>query len=308
MAEHVRVDEFLSSLLALCRPLEPFDMPLLDAHGATLAADVFAGERLVLKEGSRIRSTQIGLAASIGRDHLPTRPHPRVVVLSAGPDLVEPGQALGEDEEYETNSWLLTTAVRETGAVAYRVHTIPDDEAELKDVIEDQLVRADLIIISGERHDDSFDLITRTLSGIGEITTIELAIESSGRHNYGTIGPDKIPVVTLPGDPIAAYISFELFLRPMIRTMLGAATIHRPAVKAKLEKAITSPDGQRSYIRGVLSEDGKSIVPLGKGDSSAQDEQTTLSDANAFIAVPEGVTSLDAGADVTVVVLERRYI
>jgi molybdopterin biosynthesis enzyme len=308
MAEHVRVDEFLSSLLALCRPLEPFDMPLLDAHGATLAADVFAGERLVLKEGSRIRSTQIGLAASIGRDHLLTRPHPRVVVLSAGPDLVEPGQTLGADEEFETNSWLLTTAVRETGAVAYRVHTIPDDEEELKDVIEDQLVRADLIIISGERNDDSFDLITRTLSGIGEITTIDLAIESSGRHNYGTIGPDKVPVVTLPGDPIAAYISFELFVRPMIRTMLGAYTIHRPAVKAKLEKPITSPDGQRSYVRGILSEDGKSITPLGKGDSSAQDEQTTLSDANAFIAVPENVTSLETGADVTVVVLERRYI
>jgi molybdopterin biosynthesis enzyme len=308
MAEHVRVDEFLSSLLALCRPLEPFDMPLLDAHGATLAADVFAGERLVLKEGSRIRSTQIGLAASIGRDHLLTRPHPRVVVLSAGPDLVEPGQALGEDEEYETNSWLLTTAVRETGAVAYRVHTIPDDEDALKDVIEDQLVRADLIIISGERNDDSFDLITRTLTGIGEITTIDLAIESSGRHNYGTIGPDKVPVVTLPGDPIAAYISFELFVRPMIRTMLGAATIHRPSVKAKLEKPLTSPDGQRSYVRGILSEDGKSIIPLGKGDSSAQDEQTTLSDANAFISVPESLTSLETGAEVTVVVLERRYI
>ena len=308
MAEHVRVDEFLSSLLALCRPLEPFDMPLLDAHGATLAADVFAGERLVLKEGSRIRSTQIGLAASIGRDHLLTRPHPRVVVLSAGPDLVEPGQTLGADEEYETNSWLLTTAVRETGAVAYRVHTIPDDEDALKDVIEDQLVRADLIIISGERNDDSFDLITRTLAGIGEITTIDLAIESSGRHNYGTIGPDKVPVVTLPGDPIAAYISFELFVRPMIRTMLGAATIHRPSVKAKLEKPLTSPDGQRSYVRGILSEDGKSIIPLGKGDSSAQDEQTTLSDANAFISVPEGLTSLETGAEVTVVVLERRYI
>jgi molybdopterin biosynthesis enzyme len=283
-------------------------MALLDAHGATLAADVFAGERLVLKEGSRIRSTQIGLAASIGRDHLLTRPHPRVVVLSAGPDLVEPGQALGADEEYETNSWLLTTAVRETGAVAYRVHTIPDDEDALKDVIEDQLVRADLIIISGERNDDSFDLITRTLSGIGEITTIDLAIESSGRHNYGTIGPDKVPVVTLPGDPIAAYISFELFIRPMIRTMLGASTIHRPSVKAKLEKPVTSPDNQRSYVRGILSEDGKSITPLGKGDSSAQDEQTTLSDANAFIAVPENVTSLETGENVTVVVLERRYI
>jgi molybdopterin biosynthesis enzyme len=304
MSEHTRVDEFLTSLLAICKPLESFEMPLLDAHGATLAADIYAGDRLVLREGVRIRSTQIGLAASIGRDHLPTRPHPRVVVLSAGPDLVEPGQALkNASDEYETNSWLLTTAVREVGAVAYRVHSIPDNEEQLQKVIEDQLVRADLIIISGERHDDSFDLITRTLSGMGEITTVDLAIEASGRHNFGTVGPDKTPVVTLPGDPIAAYISFELFVRPMIRTMLGAATIHRPSVKAALERPIASNEGVRSYIRAVLAEDGKSVVPL-----ENQDEQSTLSDANAFIAVAESDTSLKTGDPVTVVVLERRYI
>ena len=304
MSEHTRVDEFLTSLLAICKPLESFEMPLLDAHGATLAADIYAGDRLVLREGTRIRSTQIGLAASIGRDHLPTRPHPRVVVLSAGPDLVEPGQALkNASDEYETNSWLLTTAVREVGAVAYRVHSIPDNEEQLQKTIEDQLVRADLIIISGERHDDSFDLITRTLSGMGEITTVDLAIEASGRHNYGTVGPDKTPVVTLPGDPIAAYISFELFVRPMIRTMLGAATIHRPSVKAALEKPIASTEGVRSYIRAILAEDGKSVVPL-----ENQDEQATLSDANAFIAVSESDTSLKTGDQVTVVVLERRYI
>ena len=304
MSEHTRVDELLTSLLAICKPLESFEMPLLDAHGATLAADIYARDRLVLREGTRIRSTQIGLAASIGRDHLPTRPHPRVVVLSAGPDLVEPGQALkNASDEYETNSWLLTTAVREVGAVAYRVHSIPDNEEQLQKVIEDQLVRADLIIISGERHDDSFDLITRTLSGMGEITTVDLAIEASGRHNFGTVGPDKTPVVTLPGDPIAAYISFELFVRPMIRTMLGAATIHRPSVKAALEKPIASDEGVRSYIRAVLTEDGKSVVPL-----ENQDEQSTLSDANAFIAVSESDTSLKTGDQVTVVVLERRYI
>jgi len=304
MSEHTRVDEFLTSLLAICKPLDSFEMPLLDAHGATLAADIYAGDRLVLREGTRTRSTQIGLAASIGRDHLPTRPHPRVVVLSAGPDLVEPGQALkNASDEYETNSWLLTTAVREVGAVAYRVHSIPDNEEQLQKVIEDQLVRADLIIISGERHDDSFDLITRTLAGLGDITTVDMAIEASGRHNFGTIGPDKTPVVTLPGDPIAAYISFELFVRPMIRTMLGAATIHRPSVKAALEKPIASAPGVRSYIRAVLAEDGKSVVPL-----ENQDEQSTLSDANAFIAVSESDTSLKTGDQVTVVVLERRYI
>jgi molybdopterin biosynthesis enzyme len=303
MSDRVRVDEVLTSLLNLCTPLEPFDMPLLDAHGATLAEDIYAGERLVMKSGSRIRSTQIGLAASIGLDHLPTRPHPRVVVLSAGPDLVEPGISLKDEEEYETNSWLLTTAVRETGAVAYRVHSIPENEDQLKDAIEDQLVRADLIIISGERHDDSFDLITRTLQQLGDVTAVDVAIEASGRHNFGTIGPDKVPVVTLPGDPIAAYISFELLVRPMIRTMLGAATIHRPSVKARLEKGLTSTQGVRSYVRGLLSEDGKSIAPLG-----SQDEQATLSDANALIAVPESEGDVAAGAEVTVVVLERRYI
>jgi molybdopterin molybdotransferase len=303
MSDRVRVDEVLTSLLNLCTPLEPFDMPLLDAHGATLAEDVYAGERLVMKSGSRIRSTQIGLAASIGLDHLPTRPHPRVVVISAGPDLVEPGISLKDEEEYETNSWLLTTAVRETGAVAYRVHSIPENEDQLKNAIEDQLVRADLIIISGERHDDSFDLITRTLQQLGDVTAVDVAIESSGRHNFGTIGPDKVPVVTLPGDPIAAYISFELLVRPMIRTMLGAATIHRPSVKARLEKGLTSTQGVRSYVRGLLSEDGKSISPLG-----SQDEQATLSDANALIAVSESEGDVPAGAEVTVVVLERRYI
>ena len=304
MSEHTRVDEFLTSLLAICKPLEPFEMPLLDAHGATLAEDIYAGERLVLRSGTRIRSTQIGLAASIGRDHLPTRPHPRVVVLSAGPDLVEPGQPLNNpSDEYETNSWLLTTAVREVGAVAYRVHSIPDDEAELQKVIEDQLVRADLIIISGERNDDSFDLISRTLAGLGAITTVDIAIEASGRHNFGTIGPDKTPVVTLPGDPIAAYISFELFVRPMIRTMLGVATIHRPSVKAALEKPVGSAPGMRSYIRAILADDGKSVTPL-----ADQDEQSTLSDANAFMAISETETSLKTGDQVTVVVLERRYI
>ena len=303
MAEHTRVDEFLTSLLAICKPLDSFEMPLLDAHGATLSQDVFAGERLVMKSGSRIRSTQIGLAASIGLDHLPTRPHPRVVVMSAGPDLVEPGKTLKNDEEFETNSWMLTTAVREVGAVAYRVHSIPDDEAQLQNLIEDQLVRADLIIISGERHDDSFDLITRTISNMGEITTVDMAIEMSGRHNFGLIGPDKTPIITLPGDPIAAYISFELFVRPMIRTMLGAATIHRPSVKAKLEKAIESSDGVRSYIRAALSEDGKSVTPL-----AHQEEISTLSDASAFIAVGEKDINLKAGDEVTVVILERRYI
>jgi len=296
------VSEFLTQLLAISAPLESFDMPLLDAHGATLAEDIFAGERHVLKKGTRIRSTQIGLAASIGLDHLPTRPHPRVVVISAGDDLVEPGHRLKDSEdEYETNSWMLTTSVKEAGAMGYRVHSIPENHEQLKTVIEDQLVRADLIVISGERHDESFDLITAVLSEMGEITTVLPNIENTGRHNFGTIGPDKTPVITLPGDPISAYLSAEVFVRPMIRTMLGAANIHRTVLKAKVTENIESPIGTTSLIRASLQQmDSLTVSPLHEQESLA-----TLSDAQGLIAIAADSPGAIKGEIVDVMVLER---
>jgi len=302
MTEQMRVDEFLAAVLEITQPLDPFDMPLLDAHGAIIASDVSAGDRLVLKAGTLIQSRQIGLAASIGLSRLPTRPHPRVVVLSAGPDLVEPGMDLVDEEEYETNSWLLTTAVREVGAVAYRVHSIPDDESELRAVIEDQLVRADLVIISGERHDDSFALINRTLQLLGEIRDVELAIADSGRHGFGKIGPDQTPVVVLPGDPMAAYTSFELFVRPMIRQMMGALEIHRPSVRARLEKNLKSSSPLRSYLPGVLSEDYVLVTVL-----PHHSEASTMAQANCLVAIPEDAKDVKAGTQVSCVILQRNY-
>lgn len=302
MAESLRVGEFAQELLQLAQPIEPFEMPLLDAHGATLANDVFAGDRLVLRAGSRIRSTQIGLAASIGLDRLPTRPQPRVVVISAGSDLVEPGSPLqGSDDEFETNSWLLTTAMKEAGAVAYRVHMIPENETSLKAIVEDQLVRADLVVISGESHDDSYPLITNVLKSIGEIREIDPRIEVSGLHNFGTIGPDKTPVVTLPGDPIAAYISCELFIRPMIRQMMGLHDLFRPVQRAILTNSVESEPGKTSFLRAQL--EGNKVTV-----ANNQEELVGLSDANCLVVIGEDVTSLNAGAEVDVMMLERRYI
>lgn len=300
--QRIGVNDFLTQLLAISAPLESFDMPLLDAHGATLAEDIFAGDRHVLKKGSRIRSTQIGLAASIGLDHLPTRPHPRVVVISAGDDLVEPGNRLEDSEdEYESNSWMLTTAVKEAGAMGYRVHSIPENHDQLKLVIEDQLVRADLVVISGESHDESFDLITAVLNELGAVTTVYPNIENSGRHNFGTIGPDKTPVITLPGDPISAYLSAELFVRPMIRTMLGAVNIHRTVLKAKLTENLESPIGQTSLVRASLEQRAAlTVTPL-----KDQETLATLSDAQGLIAIAADSPGAVKGEIVDVMVLER---
>jgi molybdopterin molybdotransferase len=302
MEQQPSVEELLANLLEIASPLSPFDMPLLDAHGATLAKDIFAGERLVLHGGTRIRSTQIGLAASIGLDRLPTLPHPRVVVISAGDDLVEPGHALEDSEdEFETNSWMLTSAVREAGANGFRVHTIPENHEQLKEVIEDQLVRADLIVISGERRDESFELITAVLKELGEITTVRPKMSESGLHNFGFIGADKIPVITLPGDPVVAGIAVEIFVRPMIRKMAGAPNIFRNQLKAKLKSSIDAIAGESGYIRALLtSENGVVAVPL-----EVQGDLVSLSDANAFIIVPEDSHSLKAGDVVDVMVLDR---
>lgn len=303
MLERMRVDEFLTALLSIVRPLNPIELPLLDAHGATLSEDVFSGERLVLKAGVPIRSTTIGMAASIGLGQLPCRPQPRVVVISAGPDLIEPGNPIAGSQEFETNSWQLTTIVREIGGVGYRVHSIPDNEIELKDVVEDQLVRADLIVVSGERHDDSFDLITRALSQIGEIKTVDLELANSGRFNYGTIGPDKTPVITLPGDPIAAYVAMQLFVRPMIRTMLGAKEIYCPSVKAKLEKdykRLEASEGEgKRYLLGQISEDNASVLIFPE-----QEDFLSLANANAIISV-NPTDGLKAGDNLLTVILPR---
>ena len=302
MDQVVSVDELIDQLLEISHPLAPLDLPLLDAHGATLAEDVYAGSRLVLRKGSKIRSTQIGLAASIGLNHLPTLPHPRVVVLSAGDDLVEPGQLLGDSEdEYETNSWMLTTAVKEAGATGFRVHMIPENHEQLLEVIEDQLVRADLIVISGESHDESFELITDVLRQLGEIKTVNPKMSESGRHAFGLIGPDKIPVITLPGDPVVAYIAAEIFVRPMIRTMLGAQNIYRNIVKAKLTNDLNSKIGERSFVRGHLANDGGAVVTA----LANQSDLTTLSDASGLILVPEDVVEYKAGEMVKVLIMER---
>jgi molybdopterin biosynthesis enzyme len=306
VSENIRVADLAAELLALSKPLAAFDMPLLDSHGATLAEDVFQGDRIALRSGSRIRSTQIGLAASLGRDHLPTRPQPRVVIISAGDDLIEPGKGSpSEGEEFEVNSWLLTTAVKEAGAVGYRVTTIPETPDALKDVVEDQLVRADLIVICGESHDESFDLIFGVLARLGEVKSVTPNIEGSGRHAFGTIGPDKTPVVALPGDPISAYISTELFIRPMIRNMMGLYDIHRPIARATLTNDVASDAGKHAFIRATLSTDNPNRRLVTALEN--QGDLIGLSDATGLIVMNEERTEFKAGEEVDVLLLERRF-
>ena len=300
MDEMVTVGAFQEQLLNLSKPLAALDLPLLDAHGATLASDLLVDEKPVIRSGQLIDSTQIALAASLGLDRLPCRPHPRVVIISAGDDLVEPGSKLADaDDEFESNSWFLTTFAREVGAHAFRVHTIPETAEQLKLVIEDQLVRADLIVISGESKDESFDLITSVISTLGEIQIVTPKLAESSKHSFGLIGPDKTPVVVLPGDPISNFLSAELFIRPMITKMLTGVNTDKPNKKVKLTKSVSSPSGVASYIRGELNADGQ-VSPL-----ADQESLMTLSKANCLITLGEKEEKLNSGDSVNILKLNQ---
>ena len=300
MDEILTVGQLQERLLELAKPLAALDLPLLDSHGATLANDLLVDEQLAIKNGQQIGSTQIAFAASLGLDRLPARPHPRVVIISAGDDLVEPGSKLAKDnDEFESNSWFLTTFMREAGAHAFRVHTIPETAEQLKLVIEDQLVRSDLIVISGESKDESFDLITSVISQLGEVKVVTPNLNESGKHSYGLIGPDKTPVITLPGDPIANYLSAEIFVRPIILKMLAKTQIYRQSKKLKLSKALALTSDKASFVRAKFNKDGE-VTPLGN-----QESLTTLSDADCLIALPEKNKKLSAGDLVEILMINR---
>jgi molybdopterin biosynthesis enzyme len=299
MDQSISVAQFQEKLLELAQPLTPLDLPLLDAHGATLSSNLMVDDQLLLKTGDRIGATQIGLAASLGLDRLPCRPHPRVVIISAGDDLVEPGSKLADDgDEFESNSWFLTTFVREIGAHAFRVHTIAQTNEVLKLIVEDQLVRADLIVISGESKDESFDLINSVISSLGEVTTVVPNLAESGKHSYGSIGPDKTPVIALPGEPLANYLSAELFIRPMILKMLGYRSIYRNSKKMKLDFEVVGTEGKVNYIRGKVGSE-KEITLL-----SNQSSISTISTTDCLIYLPEKTEKLGKGESAEVIFLQ----
>jgi molybdopterin molybdotransferase len=246
-----------------------------------------------------------GLLAAVGRDRVVCRPKPRVVVLSTGSELVEPGQPLQPGQISESNSFMLATAAKESGAVAYRVGTVPDDPRGLLDAIEDQLIRADLVITTGGVSAGAYDVVKQVLQRLGTVTFDKVAMQPGMPQGFGTVGPDSTPIFTLPGNPVSAYVSFEVFVRPVLRKMLGVEPLHRPTVRAVCATAMQSPAGKRQFARAQLSvEDGRYVVrPMSAQGSHLIND---LAHANCLVIVPEDVTEVPAGGAVTVMVLERR--
>ncbi len=266
--------------------------------------DLIQGD-MVLPAGTRLGPRQLGLLAAIGRDRVLARPKPRVVVLSTGSELVEPGSRAASGKIWDSNSFLLTTAAREAGATAFRIGIVPDEPKKLIDTIEDQLIRADLVLTTGGVSVGAYDVVKEVMSRLGTVEFDRVSMQPGMPQGRGVIGPDKTPIFTLPGNPVSAYVSFEVFVRPVIRRLLGAKTIFRPEVRAAALTGFTSPAGKRQYARGALGvEEGRYVVRVLEGQGSHRVRDLAYS--NCFIVVPEDVTQVPDGGTVKVMVLERR--
>lgn len=287
------------------------------AHVRPRGSDVRTGDR-ALEAGTVLGPPQIALLAAIGRSTVRVRPRPRVVIVSTGSELVQPGEDLRPGQIHDSNSYALTAAARDAGAIAYRVGAVSDDADTLRSTIEDQLIRADLIVTSGGVSVGAYDVVKEALSSIGTFESgaggvdepvggsgvefRKLAMQPGKPQGFGTVGPEHTPLLALPGNPVSSYVSFELFVRPAIRTLGGLPDVHRPTVTAELraERALTSPADRRQFLRGRYDPATGSVTPVGGSGSHLI---AALAHADALIVLPEDTVSVAPGTKVETVLL-----
>jgi molybdopterin molybdotransferase len=279
--------------------------PVEGQHVRRAGEDVAEGDLLV-EHGTVLGPRHLGLLASVGRATVRSRPRPRVVILSTGSELRDPGTSLGHDSIYDGNSYLLAAAARRAGAIAYRVGIVPDEPRAFLDALSDQLVRADIVVTSGGVSQGDFDVVKEALRPLGSVWFGGVAMQPGKPQGFGVVGEDGTPIFTLPGNPVSSYISFETFVLPAIRKLMGKTPYSRPSTRARLTHGISSPEGRRQFVRGEYARDGGGpyVAPVGGHGSHLIGD---LASSNALIIVPEDATSVPAGEQVQVLPLDEDF-
>jgi molybdopterin molybdotransferase len=273
--------------------------PLAGTYVRRAGDDVAPGTTAV---GTPIGPAQISLLAAVGRDRVQVRPRPRVAVLSAGSELVEISTPPGPGQVVDVNSYALAAAARDAGAEAYRWGILPAEPRRLSEVLESQLLRSDLVLVAGTFASEG-DPVQEALAALGPMQFSQLTMHPGPVQAFGRLGPDSVPVICVPGEPVAALVAFEVFVRPAIRMMLGKRQLFRRTVQAIAAERLLSPLGYRQYLHGQVMRhpDGGYVVePLGDGDEAML---ARMARANCLIVIDEDVTEVAAGGLVTVMPL-----
>jgi putative molybdopterin biosynthesis protein len=263
-------------------------------------SDVARGET-VLRAGARIGSREIGILAAIGRDRAAVVRRPRVAILSTGDELTAPGDPLRPAAVYDSNGAILAAAVREAGGEPVPLGIVRDDEAALAARLEAAL-DADMVLLSGGTSKGAGDLSYRVVSRLGPPGIVVHGVALKPGKPLCLAVARGTPVVVLPGFPTSAIFTFHEFVAPVIRTLAGLPAAERTRVEARLPVRLASERGRTEYamVSLVRTDDGLAAFPLGKGSGAV----TAFSQADGFVAVPPLVESVEAGARVSVQLID----
>jgi molybdopterin molybdotransferase len=269
-----------------------FSQPVPKDHAIRRTGDDVAAGAALLPAGTRLGPAQIALLAASGHGSVLARAAPRVAVIATGNELSEPGTPLVPGRIWESNSYMLAAAVRQAGGAATR-YRAGDDPQTVLALLGELAAQADLLITSGGvSMGGEHDVVKAALSGSGDLTFRKVAMQPGMPQGFGVVGRDRTPILTLPGNPVSAFVSFCLFGRPALDALQGLAPRPVASRRAALTGPVTSPAGRRSFLRGVLAPDAATVTPL-TGQGSHQ--LGALARANALIVVPEEVAAMAAG-------------
>jgi molybdopterin molybdotransferase len=270
--------------------------------------DVQPGD-IAVRAGAIIGAAQVGLLAAVGRDRVLVHPRPRLSVLSVGSELVDISRTPGNGQVYDVNSYSLAAAGRDAGAEVTRVGIASIDPKELREVVEGQLNRAEVVVIAGAVGGGAAEGVRSALSPLGEMDIDRVAMHPGSVQGFGQLGPEGVPTFLLPANPVSALVVFEVMVRPLIRSSLGKRQSMRRIVEARTLSPISSVLGRRGYLRGQLMRDQDTddyLVQVLGAPGPSSHLLATLAEANCLVIAPSDAEQIRTGEIVSVAFLAQR--
>lgn len=274
------------------------------AHGDNVRAageDIRKGQT-VLRKGAVVRSPEVGLLASLGHSEILVHRRPRVAILATGDELVGIDEPVTPGKIRNSNEFANAAAVVQAGGVPIQLGIARDNIDDLTRKLRAGLdAHVDLLLTSAGVSVGDYDIVKDVFNREGEMHFWQVAMKPGKPLAFGVIA--GVPILGLPGNPVSANMSFEVFARPSILTMLGKTRFERPSVEAVLQERVENSAGRRNYIRVTVDKTPVGYVARTTGEQGSG-VLMSLVKANGLLVLPETGPALEPGARVRVYMLD----